>query len=73
MYQKDKDGREYRVLDTFVRAWSAQMPGWSVCEVRQFDNGSVVVHVFPAMYVKDNPDESALHAIYMLAAKGLGR
>ena len=72
MYEKDGNGREYRVIDKFIRAWSSQAPGWTICEVRQYANGSVVVCSITTNYVKENPDKAALHAIYVQAATGLG-
>lgn len=72
LYSKDEQGREYQVLDTFVRAWSGSASGWQRCEVRRYDDGTVGVWRGPCSYTRDcTAEQSALFAIYRHAESAL--
>ena len=75
MYKKDEHG-EYRQTARWVDAWGGGGPyvaGWCVCEVREYADG-IRVHRAAPKYVSHDttPEEIALHAIYMEAARALG-
>lgn len=75
MYKKDEHG-EYRQTNRWVDAWGGggAVPGWSICEVREYANGKTRVHRGEARYLHEHPSPEiyALHAVYMSARKGLG-
>lgn len=67
MYKKDHHG-VYQVIDTFIEASAGW---WAKCEVRKYEDGSMNVHRDQEKYIADHPDKRELHAIYMLAKRGL--
>lgn len=71
MYKTDQHG-EYRRGYQWIDAWKDGMPGWCICELREYSNGDVRVHRGEPTYVSEAPQFQAVHAIYLQAARALG-
>jgi len=68
--------KTYRVSHQFIHAWYGGGPyhaGYCVCEVREYEDGSVHVWRGDPIYIADKPQVAELHQIYLLAAHALKR
>jgi hypothetical protein len=73
-YKKDTRG-EYRVQARWIDTWQGPgyVSGWSIDELRQYTDGSMVVHNGKPRYLEnESPQFAALFSVYKAAAKGLG-
>lgn len=68
MYKTDDYG-EYRSADRWIRAW---VGGFTICELREYADGTHRVHVSEPTYIYERPEIGFTHAAYMMAAKELG-
>jgi hypothetical protein len=78
MTYKTDDHGEYRTTYRWVDAWpgdgAVYVPGWCVCEVREYADGKVRVWTGKPTYTKDAYSAVVtLHAIYLHCAKELGK
>ena len=74
MYKTDDKG-EYRTAERWARAWSgggSYVAGFSICELREYADGTSRVYVSDPVYTHENPGIAFAHSVYMLAQKELG-
>ena len=74
MYKTDEHG-EYRSAERWARAWAGgggYVAGFSICEMREYADGTSRVHVIETTYVHENPEIWFAHDVYMKAQKELG-
>jgi hypothetical protein len=73
-YKKDTRG-EYRVQARWIDTWQGPgyVSGWSIEELREYMDGSLVVHQCEPRYLeKESAEFTSLFNIYKVASKGLG-
>lgn len=74
LYESDEKG-EYRTTDKWVRAWGgggAYIAGFTVCEIREYTDGTMRVHTGNTTYINQNPEMSFAHSVYLQAQKEMG-
>lgn len=74
IYNTDERG-EYRITDRWVRAWAGggQYVGrFSICELREYADGSSSVHVDKPIYIRDYPALEFAYSVYLKAQKEMG-
>lgn len=78
MYKTDEDGNKYCVTERWIDAWGDErksyVPGWCVCEAREYENGVVRIYRNHPHYVGDATKKEMSHMlnIYMIASRALG-
>lgn len=76
-FKRDVFG-DYRSTYRWIDAWggngNSTVPGWCVCELREYVGGATRVHRDGPQYLHEraSPEVYALHAVYVAASKGLG-
>lgn len=74
MYKTDDRG-EYRRTERWARAWADRglyVAGFSICELREYADGTSRVHVSEPTYIHEKPELGFVHSVYMQAQKELG-
>ena len=66
-YKQDERG-EYRCPDRWIDAWDAAhgFPGFTICELREYADGSSRVWRSEPIYLNDHPEHALAHGIYKL-------
>ena len=79
MYKKDQHG-EYAETHRWIEAWDAgpggnYVPGWTICELREYEDGTHRVHRAKTVYLHEIPDAGlrAMHAVFIVASNTLLR
>jgi hypothetical protein len=70
MYPRDKYG-SYKVADRWIRAWHGQFAGFTLDELREYEDGKTSVHKKGPVYINDNPELAFAHSVFMRAQSEL--